>query len=116
NQQDKRKNLLVSIQKDSNNFSVVDNEEELKSFKLIQGNFDYKFRTGVSVTRKDICRFFYEKKRLSITSYFIRNQKGKKIKISENLSPSTELENEVMRPYITTSNLSLFKKNEKEIE
>ncbi|CAG8737447.1 4766_t:CDS:2, partial [Cetraspora pellucida] len=116
NQQDKGKNLLVSIQKDSNNFSVVDNEEELKFFKLIQGEFAYKFRTGVSVTRKDICRFFYEKKRSSATSYFIRNQKGKKIKMSENLAPSIELENEMMYPYITTSNLSPFKKNEKEIE
>ena len=51
--------MLVSIQKNSNDFSVVDNEEELKYFKLIQGEFAYKFRTGVSVARKDICRFFH---------------------------------------------------------
>jgi hypothetical protein len=114
--QNRKNSLLVSIQKNTNAFSIVKNEEELEKFKLIQGEFAYKFRTGVSVARKDICRFFYKRKCFSTTSYFIRNQKGKKIKTSENLSSSIELENEVMYPYITTSNLFFFKNNEKEIE
>ncbi|CAG8838500.1 13595_t:CDS:2, partial [Racocetra persica] len=44
--QDKKSSLLVSIQKKSNAFSVVENKEELENFKLIQGEFAYKFRTG----------------------------------------------------------------------
>ncbi|CAH1770763.1 11701_t:CDS:2, partial [Entrophospora sp. SA101] len=46
--QNKKSNLLVSVQKNTNAFSVVDNEEELENFKLIQGEFAYKFRTGAS--------------------------------------------------------------------
>ncbi|RHZ37688.1 Eco57I restriction-modification methylase domain-containing protein [endosymbiont GvMRE of Glomus versiforme] len=114
--QNRKSNLLVSIQENTNAFSVVGNKEELENFKLIQGEFSYKFRTGVSVTRKDICRFFYEKKSSSTISYFVRNKKGKKIKTSENLSSSIELENEIMYPYITTTNLSWFKNNDKETE
>ncbi|CAG8818182.1 18487_t:CDS:2, partial [Racocetra persica] len=41
--------------------------------------------------------------------------KGQKIKESKNLPISIELENEIMYPYITSSNLSLFKKNEKDL-
>jgi len=116
NLQNKKSNLLISIQKNANAFSVVDDEKELENFKLIQGEFAYKFRTGVSVTRKDICRFFYKKSYSSMTSLFTRNQKGKSIKESKNLSSSIELENEVMYPYINTSNLSPFKNKDKENE
>jgi len=114
--QNKEKNLLVSIQKGTNSFSVVGNEEELENFQLIQGEFAYKFRTGVSVTRKDICRFFYKEYYSPAISLFARNQKGKKIKESKNLPSAMELENEVMYPYITTSNISLFKNKSKENE
>ena len=114
--QNKKSNLLASIQKNTNTFSVVDNEEELDNFRLIQGEFAYKFRTGVSVVRKDICRFFYQKSCSSSTSLFVRNQKGKRIKESKNLPSSIELENKAVYPYITTSNILPFKHKDKEIE
>jgi hypothetical protein len=114
--QNRESNLLVSIQENTNTFSVVDNKEELENFKLIQGAFTYKFRTGVGVTRKDICRFFYSKNYSSSTSLFTRNQKGKKIKQSKNLPSSIELENKVMYPYVTTSNIFPFKNENQEIE
>lgn len=115
-EKDQKKNLLVSIQKNTNVFSVVDNEKELKNFQLIQGEFFYKFRTGVSVARKDICRFFYKQNHSPTTSLFIRNQKGKKIKESQNIPHQIELENAVMYPHIISSNLSPFRINNKEKE
>jgi len=103
-------NFLVSIQNKTNAFSQVKDEEELNNFKLIQSdNFFYKFRSGVSVVRKDICRFFILKIYNQNYTWFVRNnKKGKIVKNTNILEGNILLENKVMYPYVTSSNLSPF--------